>query len=51
MKDEIENVTRLMKEVARIRGVWESRGGMKSSTELLRDVEDDMSMIREIMDY
>ena len=51
MKDEIQNITNVMKEIARIRGVYETRFPSSSTASQLRDIEQDLADIREIMDF
>lgn len=52
MKDEIENITKVMKEIARIRSVYEQRFSSSGVTSKeLRDIEDQLSFIRELFNF
>ena len=51
MKDEIENITKVMKEIARIRDVYESRFPTSSTASELRDVEEQLALVRDIMNF
>ena len=51
MKDEIENITKVMKEVARIRDKFEQKYPTSSTGDYFRRVESDLSEIRELLDF
>lgn len=51
MKDQIPNLTIICKQIAAIRGVYESRGHSGSTADELRRLEQEVADMRELFDW
>lgn len=51
MKDEIQNITKILKEIARIRDVYETRYPSDTTAKELRDIEQQLAEVRDIMNF
>lgn len=51
MKDEIENITKVLKEIARIRDVYQQRYPNSRTPDDLREIEKQLSDVRDLMNF
>lgn len=51
MKDQIQNLTAVAKQLAAIRGVYEARGYTGSTADELRRLEQEVADLRELFDF
>jgi len=51
MKEEIQNITAIMKEIARIKDKYQQKFPNSSTIQMFRDIETDLADIRDLLDF